>query len=98
MAQQDLSVDHLIAHTDIELIEWIYEELDTDASYALVNELIERYNPEAAYDEITRTHCGAPADDLLDALAAFRQRQGARLLRDNLVDTSDSAISTDEHD
>src|ERR1044072_7954250 len=49
--QQDLSVDHLISHTDKKLIEWIYEELDTDAAYALVNELIERWNPEAARDE-----------------------------------------------
>lgn len=58
MPELDLSVDHLISHTDEELIEWIYEELNTDASYALVNELIERYRPgvraEAAHQRALR--------------------------------------------
>jgi hypothetical protein len=71
-----------------------YEELNTDAAYALVNELIERFSPEAARDEITRTYCGKSADDLLDALEALRQRQAARQLRD----TFGSAVSTGGND
>jgi hypothetical protein len=94
MPQQDLSVDHLISHTDIELIEWVYEELPDGTIYALVNELIERFNPEAARNEITNNLHGEPPDDLLDALEAFRCRQAARPLRD----TFGSAISTGESD
>lgn len=86
MSALDLSGDHLIEHTDEELIEWIYEELNTDACYALVNELIERVRPESARDEITRTHYGGDADDLLDSLEALRRRQAARLLRDTFGD------------
>lgn len=87
----DLSGDHLISHTDEELIEWIYEELNTDAVYALVNELIERHHPEFARKEITNTYQGQPADDLLDALEAFRTRQAARLLRDTFGSESDAS-------
>jgi hypothetical protein len=85
MAQQDLTADHLISHTDLELCEWVLEELPDGTISALVHELIERFNPEAARDEITNSYCGKPADDdLLDALEAFRQRQAARLLRDTV--------------
>ena len=63
----------------MELIEWIYEELVTDAKDALVNELIERFRPESARTELTNSFNGQPPDDLLDVLQAFRQRQAARL-------------------
>jgi hypothetical protein len=49
-----------------------------------VNELIERHHPDLARKEITNAYDGEPADDLLDALEAFRLRQAARLLRDTV--------------
>jgi hypothetical protein len=88
MASHGLTIDSCIAFSNAELIDRLYATIEVvsdwndDVSEALcflTDEVIERFVPEEALAERTRSNLWA--DDLDAALHGLRRRQAARALR-----------------
>lgn len=88
MASHDLTIESCIAFSNAELIDRLYATIQhvsdwnndvSEALFFLTDELIERFAPEEALAERTRSNLWA--DDLDAALHGLRRRQAARELR-----------------